>query len=123
MLGWLRIWLLHMLTFAVMSLGFAAEVHAGWLTIKNDTGKQIVVQEVVVVNGQTRRGKQNQMLAGDTIREFLPIATVKQVEIYDAQNPKAPIWSGTLNCKDDSQTFSVALNGGKVTITPVAPKK
>jgi hypothetical protein len=83
----------------------------------------VMVQEVVVVNGQTKRAKPTNLLAGDMIREFLPMATVKQVEVYDAQNPKVPLWSGTLNCKDDAQTFSVSLNGGKVTVAPVPAKK
>ena len=112
---------------ATASLGFAGAADGGWLTIKNDTGKTIIVQEVVVVNGQTKRGKPTNLLAGDTVREFLTMPTVKQVEVFDAANPKQPIWTGTLNCKDDAQTFSLSIVNGKVTGTQVptapAPKK
>jgi hypothetical protein len=91
---------------------------ANWLTIKNDTGKPVVVQEVVTVNGQPRRGKPVPLLAGETIREFLPGPTVKRIEIYDPQNPKVPLASGNLNCPAENQTFSIGLVGGRVTVTP-----
>ncbi len=101
----------------------AAEAH--WVTIKNDTGKTITVQETVVVNGQTKRGKPTNLLPGETLREFLPGPTVKRLEVLDAQNSNLSLWCGNLNCKDDNQTFSVTVSGGKVNIGQVAnaPKK
>ena len=110
-------------------LGFAGTTSANWVTIKNDTGHAIVVQEAVVVNGQVRRGKPTNVLAGETIREFCPGPTVKRIEVYDPQNPNQPVWAGNLNCKDNVQTFSVELVGGKVTVgqvpnpPPNPPKK
>jgi len=92
---------------------------ANWVTIKNDSGMPIVVQETVIVNGQVRRGKPTTLLAGETLREFLPAPTVKRVEVYDAQNPNQAKWSGQLNCKDDNQTFSVGTVGGKVVVSQV----
>jgi hypothetical protein len=118
-----------LLTIAALSLGFDCKPdgNCNWLTIKNDTTKAIIVQEVVVVNGQTKRGKPTNLLAGDTVREKLPMPTVKQIEVFDAQNPKQPIWTGKLDCKDDAQTFSVTITNGKVDVTKVpnspAPKK
>lgn len=99
---------------------------ANWLTLKNDTGKPIVIQETVVVNGQTKRGKPIPLLGGETNREFLPGPTVKRIEVYDPQNPNVPVWSGNVNCPADNQTYSIAIVGGKVTVTQVQqppPKK
>lgn len=96
---------------------------ANWFTIKNDTGKPIVVQESVVVNGQVRRGKPTVLLAGETLREFIPGPTSKRIDVYDQQNPAQATWSGTLGCKEENQTFSVGLTGGKVVVGPAVPAK
>jgi len=104
-------------------VGAPSLVEAAWVTIKNDSGKTIVVQDIVVVNGQVKRGKPTTLLPGETIREFLPGPTVKKVEVLDGQNQS--LWSGNLNCKDENQIFSVSAGGGKVTVGPCAipPKK
>jgi hypothetical protein len=103
------------------STGFAK---AEWITIKNDTNKTIVVQEIVDVNGQVKRGKPTNLLPGETLREFLPGPTVKKIEVFEAQNPKQAAWSGSLNCKEDTQTFSVSNADGKVAVGQVTcPKK
>jgi hypothetical protein len=81
------------------------------------------VQETVVVNGQTKRGKATTLLAGETLREFTTCPTVKRVEVFDAANPNQAVWSGNLNCKDENQTFSVTVAGGKYTVGPVTPPK
>ena len=91
---------------------------AAWVTIKNDTGKTITVQETTIVNGQAKRGKPTNLLPGDTIREFIPGPTTKKIEVFDAKSQS--LWSGNLNCKDETQTFSVSVAGGKVTVGPVA---
>jgi hypothetical protein len=98
---------------------------AGWITLKNDTNKTIVVQEIVDVNGQVKRGKPTSLLPGETLREFLPSPTVKKIEVFEAQNSNKAMWSGSLNCKEDSQTYSVSSTEGKVsvTLTPCPQKK
>jgi hypothetical protein len=100
-----------------------ASASANWITIKNDTGKAIVVQETVVVNGQVRRGKATNLLPGETHREFVPGPTVKRVEVYDATNANQPAWCGRLSCKDDNQKYSVTVAGGKTTVVPVGPRR
>jgi hypothetical protein len=99
-------------------LGAAGGAEAAWVTIKNDTGKTIVIQETIVVNGQVKKGRPTNLLPGETIREFLPGPTVKKIEVLNAQNQS--LWSGNLECKDETELFSVSVVGGKVTITPVA---
>ncbi|AMV26491.1 hypothetical protein VT84_18980 [Gemmata sp. SH-PL17] len=108
---------------AVMTT-FASAADAGWVTIKNDTNKAIVVQEVVTVNGKVVRGKPVKLLAGESFREFQSMAGVKSYEIVDAANTKMSIWSGNLNCKSDMQSFSVTTLQGKVGVTQLPePKK
>src|SRR3954447_9106111 len=97
----------------VAALAFAGAADAGWVTFKNDSNKAIVVQEVVIVNGKQVRGKPTKLLAGESFREFQNTPGVKSYEILDAGNPPAAIWSGTLGCKNDSQSFSVTTVNGK----------
>jgi hypothetical protein len=92
---------------------------ANWITIKNDTGKTITVQETVVVNGQVKRGKATNLLAGETLREYIPGPTVKRVELFDAQSPNRSVWSGDLNCKDEHQSFLLSVTGGKFSVGQV----
>jgi hypothetical protein len=117
----------RLLAFALAALSallFVAAADAGWVTVKNDTGKAIVVQEVMVVNGKQVRGKPVKLLAGESFREFQNTPGIKNYEIYDAANPNAaPLWNSTLNCKADKQSFSVGVANNKVTVTPVPEAK
>jgi hypothetical protein len=93
------------------------------VTIKNDTGKAIIVQETVIVNGKTVRGKPTKLLPGESFREFQNVPGIKSYEVLDAANTAQPIWSGPLNCKADSQSFSVTAFQGKVGVIQVPEKK
>lgn len=116
-----------LLAFAAAVLATATLVSAadaGWVTIKNDTNKAIVVQEVAVVNGKLVRGKPTKLLAGESFKEFQNTAGDKNYEVFDASNPNASVWSGKLNCKSDSQSFSVTTVQGRVGVLQVPePKK
>jgi hypothetical protein len=105
------------------ALAFAGAADAGWVTFKNDTGKPIVVQEVVIVNGKQVRGKPTKLLAGESFREFQNMPGVKNYEIYDAANPKTVLWSNQLNCKADKQSFSIGVANGRVGVTQAADGK
>jgi hypothetical protein len=109
----------------ILVLCCSGSVQAGWITIKNDTDKTLVVQEHVHVNGQTKRGKPINLLPGETLREFLPGPTVKKIEVFESQNPKEAVWSGSLNCKEDKQSFSIVSANDKVIVGQVlgSPKK
>ena len=76
----------------VVALLFAAwssrSAEAGWMTLKNDSNRVLVVQETVVAkDGTLKRGKPIRLLPGETLREFQAGPTVKRVEIYDLQVP------------------------------------
>ncbi len=109
---------------AFATIVFVSAADAGWVTIKNDTKKAIVVQEVITVNGKPVRGKPTKLLVGESYREFQNMAGVKNYEMLDAANPALSLWSGNLNCKADSQSFSVTVVQGKVGVFQVPePKK
>ena len=122
---WFRFFSLATLVVVVAS---ASNSSASWLTIRNDSGKPIVVQEMIVVKGQVKRGKPIQLLPGESLREFAPASSVKKLEVYDTQSPDQAAWAGSLTSKDDPQTFSISSTGGKIAVNPVAalpptPKK
>ena len=97
----------------------ASSAAASWITIKNDTKHSVVVQETMTVNGQVKRCKPVNLLPGETHREFIAGPTVKKLDVFDAQNPNRSLWSGSLHCKDESQTFSIVGSGETVTVRPV----
>ncbi len=110
---------------ALATVAFVGIAEAGWVTIKNDTNKAVVVQEVTDVNGKKVRGKPTKLLAGESFREFQNTAGTKTYEVVDAANTATSLWSGPLNCKADTQSFSVTSTKGTVTVTPIPepPKK
>lgn len=98
------------------ALACAGVAEAGWVTFKNDTGKAVVVQEYVVVNGRKVCGKPYKLLPGESFREFQNTAGVKNYDIYDAAVPNKPVWSSPLNCAADKQAFSVLLVQDRVLV-------
>lgn len=108
---------------ALATTALAGAADAGWVTIKNDTNKAIVVQEVTVVNGKLVRGKPTKLLAGESFKEFQNTAGEKNYEVFDASNPNVSVWSGKLNCKSDSQSFSVTTVQGRVGVLQVPEAK
>jgi hypothetical protein len=104
-------------------LASADAATANWLTVKNDSGSAIVLQETVVVNGKVKRGKAINLLPGETYREFLPAPTAKRVEVFDSRNRNSAAWSGMLDCKDATQAFAVKRMDGKVKVVAVESRR
>lgn len=73
-------------------------VFAGWMGFRNDTKETIVIQETVVVGGQTRLGRPQRLFAGEAVRDNPLPGGQRRVNIFDANNPLQPIYSGTLSC-------------------------
>jgi hypothetical protein len=102
-----------------MMLAAPATASAEWLVVRNDTGKAIVLQETVIVRGKMKRGKATNLLPGETYRQFVPGATVKNLQVFHADNRDVAVWSGNLNCKDGTQLFSVRKADSKVKVVAV----
>jgi hypothetical protein len=103
------------------TLASANVISASWITIKNDTKQPLVVQETMTVNGKVKRCKPVSLLPGESLREFLAGPAQKKIDVFDGQNPNRTLWSGSLHCKDESQTYSIVGVGGTVTVRPAAP--
>lgn len=116
-----------LITFVVAFLAtcaFVTAADAGWVTFKNDTKNPVVVQQVVnLPNGKQARGVPHKLAAGESFREFQNKADVNTYEVLDPGNPPTKLWSGPLNCKAESQSFSVLTVGGKTGVVPVPEKK
>lgn len=108
---------------AIGVLWVASAAQAGWFTLRNDTHETIVVQETITVNGQVKRGKPTSLLPGEKLREFLPGPTVKNIEVFPPDKPNQPTWTGSLDCKDERQTFSITGCSGHVKVEPVSCPK
>ena len=110
---------------ATAALALAGAADAGWVTIKNDTKTTVTVQEFAIVNGKKVTGKPTKLQPGESFREFQNTAGIKNYDILASPNAAQPLWSDMLNCKGDSQTFSIAPGAqGRLTVTPVPePKK
>lgn len=115
---------LFALAWAVLAtVSFASGADAGWVTIKNDTSKAVVVQEVTTVNGKLVRGKPTKLLAGESFREFQNTPGVRTYEVTDAGNAGTCVWGGQLNCKTGSQSFSITTFQGKVGVVQLPEVK
>lgn len=103
---------------------FVTAADAGWVAFKNDTKNAVVVQQVVVFpNGKVARGVPRKLGPGESFREFQNQPGVNTYELLDAGNPPTKLWTGPLNCKAESQSFSVLTVGGKTGIVQVPEKK
>lgn len=106
---------------AVAVLAIAGAADAGWVTIKNDTTKAVVVQETVVIDGKVKCGTAVRLLPGETVREFRVTPTVKTVVVCDHARPGVPLFRGDLTITDDGQTFSITTDGKTTTVKAVKP--
>jgi hypothetical protein len=102
-------------------VGSSGAADAGWVTIKNDTHRVIVVQWAVEVNGQVKRCRPVRLLPGERVREFRPSST-QMVEVFDTQKPIRLLHTSSLTVTPASQVFSVSTDGRVVSISPVPPR-
>jgi hypothetical protein len=106
---------------AVALIACTGNADAGWVTIKNDTTKTLVLQETVTVDGKVKYGTAVRLLPGETVREFRATPAVKTVVVCDCAKPGVAIFRGDLNCTEDSQTFSITHDGKTTTLKAAKP--
>jgi hypothetical protein len=112
-------WRLAVVVLAASALG-SAPASAGWLSLRNDTRTTLVVQEIVVVNGQARRGTQRQLYPGEAAVESVSGAGVKRLLILDPKKPTLPLLRTDVNYTGADQVFSIQVEPGP---TPGAPPR
>ena len=106
---------------AVSLLASVGSADAGWVTIKNDTTKTLVLQETVTTDGTVKRGTAIRLLPGETVREFRATPVVKSVVVCDSQKPGVALFRGDLKCTDEQQTFSITCDGKTTCVKAVTP--
>jgi hypothetical protein len=107
--------------FAVV--GSAGGAEAGWVTIRNDTNRVLVVQETVTCKGPPTRCKPVRLLPGESVKGFQPTGANLKIEVFDGQNQARSLYSGTQTSREKDQTFSITADGKAVTVTTVAAKE
>ncbi len=117
-----RVRFLSLVAALVSVLGSARAADAGWVTVRNDTNRVLVVQETVTTNGQPMRCKPVRLLPGESVRAFQPTGASIKVEVFDGQNPAKNLYSGSQTSREKDQTFSITTDGKAVTLTAVAVK-
>lgn len=91
----------------------------GWVTIRNDTNKVVVVQETVVQDGQVKRLRPVRLLPGESFRQYEHSPGTKAFELYDGQNPAQLLYTGSIRVTDANRVFAVAAEGRSVVIREV----
>lgn len=117
MLAGHRTWLVPVATALLAVAGVAGAADAGWVSIKNDTNRVIVVQGSATAKGQSKRCKPVRLLPGETAREYHlpPFVTV---DVFDGRNPTKLLHTGTVPIRGEHQGFSISVAGSGIVIRP-----
>ena len=106
-------------------LAFAASAPAGWLTVKNDTDRAVVI-ETVTDCVLAKRSKAVRLLPGEVYREFRLVPGERKVQLYDGSHPNQPLGqplgTGTLSWKLADQTLHVEPKASELTLADPAAK-
>ena len=117
--GLFRDRLLPLIVAVVFTTHSATAAGASWITIRNDTQQVIVLQELIVQDGQVKRLKPLRLLPGESVRQCEPSAGMKKFEAFDGKQPGGLLLSGELRVTDENQVFSIAESGGKTVLRAV----
>jgi hypothetical protein len=110
-------WLLSLL--ACMTLfGSAGAAQAGWITIKNDTNRVLVVQCGATASGHVKRGKPVRLLPGESVREFHTPPNLT-FDVFDGRSPNKLLHSSAQAVKAENQTYLVGFSGQSVVVQPL----
>lgn len=112
-----RRWVVAVLTVAALG---PTPAWAGWLGFRNDTRATLVLQEIVLVNGQARRGAQRQLGAGELAVESVNGAGVKRLLIFDPRQPAVPLLRVDVPYTGADQIFSIQV---EPPAAPAAPPR
>lgn len=103
-------------------------VVAGWMGFRNDTTENLVVQETIVVNGQSKPGRPQRLSSGEAVRDTQCAAGVRKMTIYDARNTNQPLFNGNFACPAANENILYVIKSdarGTITIetvkSPVQP--
>ncbi len=67
----------------------AACAPAGWVSVRNDTGKAVLIQDAP--DGKGRRGRCVRLLPNEVYREFHALSGSRTVDVFDAADLVKPV--------------------------------
>ncbi|HEY2787280.1 MAG TPA: hypothetical protein VGJ05_20140 [Fimbriiglobus sp.] len=102
-------------------LVFLDPLSAAWITIKNDTGKIIVIQETRIVNGKLAKGKSFRMTPGEVLKEFHTCPGEKTLLVSEKYDTQTPV-KEKITWHDEDATFSVTKVGTVIKLAQIKPK-
>jgi hypothetical protein len=114
----MRRWFQHLCVGLLGVILLPAWASAGWISITNDTPNTVVVQESIVVNGQTRKCKPIKLAPGEILREFQQGGGTKKLSINETGLLGKQLYTGDLTWKEDT-AFSIHKDGEKTNISDV----
>jgi hypothetical protein len=79
---------------ALLAAGGTARADSTWLGLRNDTDAPLVVQEIVLVKNQVRRGASRKLLPGESAFDAQVVPAAKRVVIFDPRDPDRPLYQG-----------------------------
>ena len=103
--------------------GTASSAQAGWITITNNTKQLIIIQETGGPFSRPIRGKSVKLQPGETYREFQLTSGTKNVQVYDAATPTAPLLHDKLIWDRADVAFAVKTDGKTVTLVSGTERK
>lgn len=100
----------------------AADVSAGWVSVKNETKAAVLVQEVPA-NPTAKRGKPVRLLPGEVYREYHAAAGEKTVQVLDAKTPTRVLCEATVKWPTEDVAVRVRTVGTTTKLDAVAAAK
>jgi hypothetical protein len=102
-------------------LADAPKAFAGWMGFRNDTPDVLVIQETVVVNGQSRPGRAHRLAAGEAVRDTQVNGGQKLISIFDPRQPAQPVYSSVFACPAGNENLLYLIKSGRngIAIEPV----
>jgi len=104
-----------LLTAVLAVSGTTQAADAGWVNLKNDTERVIIVQWAVDANGQVRRCRPIRILPGECVRKLHSPPSLT-VELFDAQNPGLAVHSSRICIGTENLELTIATDGRGVTV-------
>jgi hypothetical protein len=90
---------------------------------RNDTGKVLVIREIVSVSTGSRAGRPQKIFANETIRDTPPSGGgMRSFAIYDSSQPDTPIYTGRFAAPATNENVLYTIKfdvRGDVVIEPV----
>jgi hypothetical protein len=94
---------------------------AGWITLKNETRTELVVQPIVTINGRERLGKAIKLMPGETLKQWEAAPGSRTIQLYDPANANRSVIRSRLEWSTADATYTVAETAGVLKLSLQKP--